>query len=236
MGKEVTKGASRIRKIYIAKLIGRCIILCISAYLCWKQKEQFQVLEKFFGEFSLFHILWVIWIIDMVYQVIPVKNEIALGSQKLFEQRFRPIRDKINYQSLRTYITNTTRAAYKIFIIWALLISTFGVLYYQGIIGDIFLLMSCVVFYVCDLICVLIWCPFRLVMKNKCCTTCRIFNWDHLMMFTPLVFVHGFYARSLLLMAVAAWLVWEVSIMLYPERFWEFSNEALKCKNCTDKL
>ena len=91
MGKEVTKGASRIRKIYIAKLIGRCIILCISAYLCWKQKEQFQVLEKFFGEFSLFHILWVIWIIDMVYQVIPVKNEIALGSQKLFEQRFRPI-------------------------------------------------------------------------------------------------------------------------------------------------
>ena len=172
----------------------------------------------------------------MLCQLIPVKDRIALGSQKLFEQRFRPIREKINYQSLRTYITNTTKAAYKIFIIWTLLIAVLGILYYNGIIGEMFLLMTSIVFYVCDLICVLIWCPFRLIMKNKCCTTCRIFNWDHLMMFTPLVFVDGFYARSLLLMSVAAWLVWEVSVMLYPERFWEFSNEALKCANCTDKL
>jgi hypothetical protein len=24
--------------------------------------------------------------------------------------------------------------------------------------------------------------------------------------------------------------------MLYPERFWEISNIALQCSNCTDKL
>ena len=236
MGKGKTKSASRIRKLYIAKLIGRCIILGISVFLCWKKIDQFQVLENFFGEFSLFHLLWGIWLIDMFYQLVPVKEHIALGSQKLFEQKFRPIREKINYQSLRSYIINTTKAAYKIFIIWTLLIVALGILYYHDIIGDVFLLMTSIVFYVCDLICVLIWCPFRLIMKNKCCTTCRIFNWDHLMMFTPLVFVDGFYARSLLLISIAVWLVWEVSVMLYPERFWEFSNEALKCVNCTDKL
>ena len=236
MEKGKQQGASRIRKLYIAKLIGRCIILVISVFLCWKEAEQFRVLNNFFEQFSLLHILWILWMVDMLCQLIPVKDRIALGSQKLFEQRFRPIREKINYQSLRTYITNTTKAAYKIFIIWTILIAGLGIMYYSGMIGDIFLLMTSIVFYVCDLICVLIWCPFRLIMKNKCCTTCRIFNWDHLMMFTPLVFVDGFYARSLLLMSVTAWLVWEVSVMLYPERFWEFSNEALKCINCTDKL
>lgn len=234
--KKQKTGASRIRRIYIAKLIGRCIILCICAYLCAARIEEFKVMEDFFGKFSLFHILWVIWMIDMIFQVIPVKDRIALGSQKLFEQRFKPIRDKINYQNLRKYIISTTKSAYKIFIIWTILIVVLGILHYQNIIGDVFLLMTSVVFYVCDLICVLIWCPFRLIMRNKCCTTCRIFNWDHLMMFTPLLYVSGFYTRSLLMMSIFVWLVWEISVMLYPERFWEFSNEALKCSNCTDKL
>ncbi len=230
------KGPSRIRKIYIAKLVARCVILLYCFYLCFQRADQFDLIHQFFGKFSVLHILWVIWMIDMLCQVMPVKDKIALGSQKLFKQRFLPIRSQINYEKLKNYIVSTTKAAYLIFIIWTALIVVFGVLYYQGIVGDIFLVMACVVFYVCDLICVLIWCPFRLIMRNKCCTTCRIFNWDHLMMFTPLVYVRGFYARSLLLMAIAVWLLWEVSVMLYPERFWEFSNEALKCSNCTDKL
>lgn len=65
--KKNKKGASRIRKLYIAKLIGRCIILGISAFLCWKRAAQFQVLDDFFGEFSLLHILWGLWIVDMLY-------------------------------------------------------------------------------------------------------------------------------------------------------------------------
>ena len=73
-------------------------------------------------------------------------------------------------------------------------------------------------------------------MKTRCCTECRIFNWDHLMMFSPLLFVDGFYARSLVVMAAAVFILWEYCIMAYPERFWEMSNEALKCSSCTDKL
>ena len=236
MEKDKRKGASRIRKLYIAKLIGRCMILCISFFLCWKKREVFGVLNNFMGEFSPLHLLWIIWLIDMGCQLVPVKDRIALGSQKLFEQRFKPIRDKINSQSLRTYIINTTKAAYKIFIIWTILIAFLGVLYYQGIIGDIFLLMTSIVFYVCDLICVLIWCPFRLIMKNKCCTTCRIFNWDHFMMFTPMVYVKGFYSWSLLGLSIVFWAVWELNVAFHPERFWEKSNAALKCSECTDKL
>ena len=103
-------------------------------------------------------------------------------------------------------------------------------------IDKMWLFMIAVFFYVCDLICVLIWCPFRLIMKNKCCTTCRIFNWDHLMMFSPLIFIGGFYAWSLFGLSLIAFAVWELCVLIYPERFWEMTNVALKCSECTDKL
>ena len=56
------------------------------------------------------------------------------------------------------------------------------------------------------------------------------------MMFSPLLFVDGFYAKSLVVMAAAVFILWEYCIMAYPERFWEGSNEALKCSSCMDKL
>ena len=191
---------------------------------------------NFFNRISLLHILWMLWVIDTIQQIIPIKNKVPLGSQKLFSNRFRPIRDKINYESLRNYIISTTKAAYKVFILWCAFIGAIGVLYFSGIINKPGLFLISVCFYVCDLICVLIWCPFRLMMRTRCCTTCRIFNWDHLMMFSPLIFMGGFYATSLVVLALIAWLIWELCVMMYPERFWEYSNAALKCSECTDKL
>ena len=172
----------------------------------------------------------------MVLQLIPVKTHISIGSQKVFESLFRPIKEKINYKNLKQYIKDTTKSAYKVMIIWILLTVVISILHLTGVIDTGVMILLSTFFYVCDLVCVLIWCPFRLIMKNKCCTTCRIFNWDHLMMFSPLIFVDGFYAKSLLWMSIGVFLLWEYRIMSYPERFWEGSNEALKCASCTDKL
>ena len=226
------------RKRYILRLIGRCLVLAACAVAAVLRPEIFHVLDKdgFFAGFSVLHLLWLVWVADMVVQIIPLKNQVPLGSQKLWQNRFRPIKDKINYESLRSYIISTTKAAYKVFVLWCLLIAVIGVLYRLEILGAIGLFMITVVFYVCDLICVLIWCPFRLIMKNRCCTTCRIFNWDHLMMFSPLIFLGGFYAGSLVILAFLAWLVWELCVMMYPERFWDHSNMSLRCSQCTDKL
>ena len=228
---------SKTRKQYFARLIGRIMIFVICLIMCFKP-QFYNILDgmNFFDRFHILHFLWLIWVADMILQIIPIKNKVALGSQKLFANRFQPISKKINYKVLKDYVKKTTIAAYKVFIVWGLLISIIGVLYYLNIINKIWLFMFAVFFYVCDLICVLIWCPFRLIMKNKCCTTCRIFNWDHLMMFSPFIFCGGFFAISLVVMAVLAWLVWELCILLYPERFSEMTNVALRCSNCTDKL
>jgi hypothetical protein len=41
---------------------------------------------------------------------------------------------------------------------------------------------------------------------------------------------------SLLAMAVLVWLVWEICVIKYPERFLEETNDALHCDSCKDKL
>ena len=228
---------SEIRKRYFIRLFFRIAVFIASLTACFVFPQGFWILEGgFFAEFSPFHILWLIWVADMIQQIIPVKNKVALGSQKLFANRFRPIREKINSGALKRYILSTTKSAYNVLLIWTGLIAVIGVLYCTGVIDRIWLFMISVCFYVCDLICVLVWCPFRLIMKNKCCTTCRIFNWDHLMMFSPLLFAGGFFAISLVVLAFAAWLIWELCVMIYPERFWEMTNRSLKCSECTDKL
>lgn len=229
---------SETRKIYFMRLVGRCITLIMGILLYIYKPDEFALIEgmNFFNEFSILHILWAVWIIDMVLQLMPIKAHISIGSQKQFLKMFRPIKENFNYKKLKQHIISTTKSAYKVFIIWCVLIATIGFLHRTGVIDTAMVLLISIFFYVCDLICVLIWCPFRLIMKNRCCTTCRIFNWDHLMMFSPFVFVRGFFTQTLFLLAFVIWLVWELCVMMYPERFWENTNIALRCSECTDKL
>lgn len=232
------QGLSKTRKIYFLRLFGRVIVLILAILMYIFEKNEFDILSgfNFFRKFSVLHILWGVWIYDMILQLIPVKAHISIGSQKVFSSLFRPIKEKINKETLKKYIVDTTKSAYKVMVIWVLLVLSIGVLYWKNIIGVAEIFLIAVFFYVCDLICVLIWCPFRLIMHNKCCTTCRIFNWDHLMMFAHFLLVPGIYSYTLAGLAVAIWIVWEVCVFTYPERFWENSNMALRCSECTDKL
>ena len=56
------------------------------------------------------------------------------------------------------------------------------------------------------------------------------------MMFSPMIFISGLYSISLVVLSFLAWLIWELFILIYPERFSEVTNVALKCSECTDKL
>ncbi len=229
---------SQMRKRYMWKLAGRCAVFVLCAIACVMSPEVFGVLEgmNFFRELSLLHVLWLVWIIDMLPQIVPYPNRVPLGSTKLFARRFRPGKGDPNHEALRQFMAKETRSAYLVFAVWCALLAVIGLCYRQGLFGKPVLFLISVFFYVCDLICVLIWCPFRLMMGNRCCTTCRIFNWDHLMMFSPLIFMGGFYAMSLVIPAALAWLIWEISVLMHPERFWERTNAALRCASCTDKL
>ena len=117
--------------MYFVRLYGRIAIFIICLIMCFIYPQGFEILNgnNFFKEVSVFHLLWLVWVVDMILQIIPVKNKLALGSQKLFANRFRPIREKINYKALKHYVTTTTQAAYKVMLIWALFIAIIGILY-----------------------------------------------------------------------------------------------------------
>ena len=164
----------------------------------------------------------------------PMPLPISSSFLSMLTEGFRP--GKGDHEALRQHTIHSTRRAYIIFAVWCVMLAVIGVCYHLGLFGKPVLFLISVFFYVCDLICVLVWCPFRLTMGNRCCTTCRIFNWDHLMMFSPLIFMGGFYAVTLVIPAALAWLIWEVTVLMYPERFWDRTNAALRCASCTDKL
>ncbi|MGN8968597.1 hypothetical protein [Intestinimonas sp. HCP28S3_D6] len=236
--KKGIKGVSVMLRKYRLRLAFRVLTAAATVWVLLADRTAFQVLTGwgFWQKLSPLHLLWVIWMVDMVLQLIPVREVMALGSQKQFGRWYRPAAGW-REEELAAYVRRSDRGANKVLVSWVAMTIALGVLRSTEVFGPEELFLSAVFFYVCDLICVVVWCPFRtFLMKNRCCTTCRIFNWDHLMMFVPFLFVPGFYGWTLLGMAVVVVVVWEVLWHRHPERFWEGSNQALRCANCTDRL
>ena len=225
------------RKRYFINLCIRIVVFIICLLMCLNP-QNYTILEgmNFFKEFHILHLFWLIWMYDMTCQIIPIKNKKALGSQKLFANRYKPSTENLNKKTYTSFVKDSNKRALFVFIMWTMLLITLGTLYHFNIINKICLFMVTASFSVFDLICVLIWCPFRIIMKSKCCTTCRIFNWDHFFMFSPLIFINSFYTDSLVIMAILVLIVWEVTLIIHPERFREQTNITLRCSNCTDKL
>ena len=73
-------------------------------------------------------------------------------------------------------------------------------------------------------------------MRNRCCATCRIFDWDYLMLCTPLLAVPTPLTLSACALALFVFLRWEVTYRRHPERFFESANDALRCANCHEQL
>ncbi len=92
-------------------------------------------------------------------------------------------------------------------------------------------------YFLFDMVCVVLWCPLQLLlMRNRCCTTCQIFNWDAIMVATPLVFVGGWFGWTLVVLAAVILVRWELAAVRHPERFDERTNARLTCAQCADKL
>lgn len=147
--KKIIRPVSRLRKAYIARLVGRCVILAGCISLSVPGSSEFELLDgmNFFSRFSVLHILWGIWMIDMICQLIPVKH-MPLGSQKLFRERFRPVHREINHSLLKDYIMSTTKAACEVFALWTALIAVIGALFYTNIINRTVLFLISV-FFLC---------------------------------------------------------------------------------------
>ena len=168
-------------------------------------------------------VTWAVFVVEMVMRFFSSKYE-SPGCQKQFARNY------IKSGSTEIVIQDNN-ATVLVALIWFVFNGIFGALHMAGILDDGIMIL------LCDIICIRFFCPFQTwFMKNKCCSTCRIYNWDYAMMFTPLFFVRRSYTWSLLALSVALLIRWEITFYLHPERFSEKTNDYLQCKNCTEKL
>lgn len=108
---------------------------------------------------------------------------------------------------------------------------------YLGLLNEQTILLWSTFYFVFDMICVVLWCPLQLIlMRNRCCTTCQIFNWDAAMYVTPLLLLRSPFSLLLVCGALVVLVRWELAFFRHPERFDERTNASLKCANCKDRL
>ena len=174
-------------------------------------------------------VTWVVFVFEMIMRFFPSRYE-SPGCQKQFTRNY------IKSGNTQIVIPDNYGTVL-VALVWIVFNGIFGALHMAGILDDGIMILLCSVYSVCDMICILFFCPFQTwFMKNKCCAVCRIYNWDYAMMFTPLFFVRRDYSWSLLVLSVALLIRWEITFYRHPERFSEQTNDYLKCKNCTEKL
>ena len=137
------------RKIYQKRFLFRCAVLLMTAVLYFAAPGQFEILSGFdcFKRFSVFHIMWVVWMVDMVLQLIPNLHYWPLGSQKFFKATFQPLKDYMarSDQNLVRFIIKINRDTILIGLVWFILTSAIGILYFTGIFQQRTLLLISVI-------------------------------------------------------------------------------------------
>ena len=182
------------------------------------------------------NLLWLVFFVSFAIQLAPFAR-ISRGCLKQFPMHYEKTPDPIDAAALRRSTRALDRGAVRVALVWIALNGFFAALYFRRVIGIAELVLLAAFYYVCDLICIMFYCPFQhLLMKNKCCVTCRIFAWGTIMIATPFLFVPHLYSWSLAALALVCTLRWEITYRRHPERFTEQTNAFLRCENCTDHL
>jgi hypothetical protein len=180
-----------------------------------------------------YHILWLLATLVLVKRMIPRFN-IKMSSGKIFEKNFLDTGEDTERRRLG-FQKNKRKAdsgAFRSGLYWILLLLVMWMWRYVGILPDVWLYVIVLFFIFMDQFCISVFCPFQWLMRNKCCSTCRINNWGYCMAFSPLVFIHSFWTYSIVFLSLVTIFQWEYLYFKHPERFYDIYNANLMCKNC----
>lgn len=222
---------------YIWKLFMRLAIFILVFVYYIKDSDELALLmtKPIWNGIGLLHLVWAVFMAMMIRHIFfPKKFTMALRKAKEIEYV-----EKQNYNKLKMYeyVHDQNIKAWKVMLVWLCFNAVWGILYLTGLLDEADLLMLTLFYFLSDYICILFFCPFQtFVMKNKCCVNCRIYDWGHFMMFTPMLFIKNFFSWSLFFTSCVVLIHWELIYAKHPERFWSGSNQHLDCSDCKDKI
>ena len=183
---------------------------------------------------SPLHVLWLVFMVMMVMHLFPNKK-LSMALKKNKEENYVEVPGYLEHELLK-FVQDQNIKAWTVMLLWLCFNAIWGFLYLFEVIDNADLLMLTVFYFLCDYICILFFCPFQTyIMKNKCCVNCRIYDWGHFMMFTPMLFIKNFFSWSLLFTSLVVLIRWEIVYAKHPQRFWSGSNQTLQCASCKDK-
>ncbi len=221
---------------YIVKLMIRIAIFIsvFAVYLFNKDMMTEFLTTPLILKIQPLHFLWLAFMGMMILHILPHSKK-SMALRKMREPEYQPV-ENYSEAELHNFVKDQNVKALIVMLVWLSFNAIFGILYLFKVIGEADLLMLTVFYFLCDYICILFFCPFQtFIMKNKCCVNCRIYDWGHFMMFTPMLFICNFYSWSLFFTSCIVLIHWEIVFMKSPERFWSGSNKTLQCMNCKDK-
>ncbi len=223
-------------KRYLIKFVFRLVIFVPIAFFYIKDKAlMYEVMtDALVWKIAPIHVLWLVFMVMMLKHIFPTET-LSMALRKTIKKKYDE-QDNYSDRDLLHFIQDQNQRALVVMLIWLSFNAVFGILYLMNIIGDVDLLMLTVLYFLCDYICILFFCPFQtFIMKNRCCVNCRIYDWGHFMMFTPMLFIRNFFSWSLFFISCVVLLKWEIIYIRHPERFWSGSNRNLQCANCKDR-
>lgn len=224
------KSLSGNEKKFVLRTILLVIVLVITLYDITLLET---ILLAKIGPFLFYQILWFFFMLEMILIFIPSLSQ-YVGCGKHYAKHYRNTTYK--KYALLAYTKKYNRRALGALLFWLTLLFLFGLIYLAGWISKIGLFILIIFLYFADQFCINVWCPFRSwIVRNKCCNACRIYNWGHIMIFSPLIFIPSFWTWSLVLVALVILIQWEYQHYKYPERFAEISNLNLRCGHCKSK-
>ena len=227
------KRSSRTRHFYIACLLARSAAFAFLVGYALLTPERFAAdLTAAPFQVTPLTVVWLLLMLSMLFRFFPSRLE-SLGCQKEFSRRFSPSGNTVSPAEIK----KADRGALWVLLSWLALNGIFYLGYGLGFLGKWFMVCLAGFYGVCDIICILFFCPFQAwMMHNRCCTTCRIFNWDYVMICTPLMVLTGPLTRSACLLSIVLLLRWEITYHRRRERFFESANSALRCSQCREQL
>jgi len=225
-------------RFYVLRLLLRLSVFATILYFYLFHRAALAAFSGFnsSGPFTPVYALWLLLMFNMLLHLLP-KSPLSLAGRKQFAQNYRPARQPLDRSTLRAYVRSVNQRAGLVMVIWLACHALLLPLCISRRIGPPEWILLFAAYYVADLICMLFFCPFQSwLMKCRCCLDCRIFEWNHFMMYTPLLFFKSFFSYSLLCAAFLLLAKWEITFARHPERFWPGANAALACANCQDLL
>ncbi len=225
------KHLSRISRLHYVRLVYRSALFlaALVVYII----NHFQQADRPFGDWEhmpvILMVIWIVFAYEMICRFFPSRYE-SMGCQKQFHINHEP-------QDEPRPIPDTGKSTAAVFWVWIGLNGLIALGYFLGLYDAGVLILIALFYSVCDMICILFFCPFQTwFMKNKCCANCRIYNWDYAMMFTPFLLVPHWFTWSLLTLALGLLAGWEIRFRRHPERYFEATNKKLACANCPEHL